>query len=81
MFLNCLLLDLTVIDLVSTVHCSYGKIVVEIANSFEMRTSGGDDFGHPRTRRGRGVKKGQIFADVLYGWPPSKCIIMSPRNS
>ena len=27
------------------------------------------DFGHPRTRGGGGVKKGQIFADVLYGWP------------
>ena len=26
-------------------------------------------FGHPRTRGGGGVKKGQIFADVLYGWP------------
>ena len=40
--------------------------------NFEMRTSGGrggiSDFGHPRTR-GRGVEKGQIFADVLYGWP------------
>ena len=27
------------------------------------------DFGHPRTRGGGGVKKGQMFADVLYGWP------------
>ena len=45
-----------------------------------MRTSGGgggggggvvSDFGHPRTRGGGGVKKGQIFADVLYGWPLS----------
>ena len=26
-------------------------------------------FGHPRTRGGGGVKKGQIFADVLYGCP------------
>ena len=38
-----------------------------------MRTSGGgggiSDFGHPRTRGGGGVKKRQIFADVLYGWP------------
>ena len=68
MFLNCLLLDLTVIDLMSIVHLD--KIWVEIAKNFEMRTSGGrgvfSDFGHPRTR---GVKKGQIFADVLYGWP------------
>ena len=30
------------------------------------------DFGHPRTRGGGGVKKGQIFADVLYGWPHIK---------
>ena len=27
------------------------------------------DFRRPRTRGGGGVKKGQIFADVLYGWP------------
>ena len=43
------------------------------AKNFKMRTSGGrgvySDFGHPRTRGGGGVKKGQIFADVLYGWP------------
>ena len=26
-----------------------------------------NDFGHPRTRR-EGVEKGEIFADVLYGW-------------
>ena len=49
------------------------KIWVEIAKNFEMRTSGGggviSDFGHPRTRGGGGVKKGKIFADVLYGWP------------
>ena len=24
-------------------------------------------------RGGRGVKKGQIFADVLYGWPLTYC--------
>ena len=63
MFLNCLLLDLD-------------KIWVEIAKNFEMRTSGGRgvhiDFGHPRTRGGGGVKKRQIFADVLYGWPLNK---------
>ena len=38
-----------------------------------MRTRPGgggiSDFGHPRTRGEGGVKKGQIFADVLYGWP------------
>ena len=71
MFLNCLLLDQTVIDLISIVHID--TIWVEIAKIFEMRTSGGrgvfSDFGHPRTRGGGGVKKGQIFADVLYGWP------------
>ena len=53
MFLNCLLLDLTVIDLMSIVHMD--KIWVEIAKNFEMRTSGGEG----------GSKKGQIFADVL----------------
>ena len=58
----------------SIVHVD--KIWVEIAKKFEMRTSGGgggggviSDFGHPRTRGGGGVKKGKIFADVLYGWP------------
>ena len=39
MFLDCLLLDLTVIDLMSIVHMD--KIWVEIAKKFEMRTSGG----------------------------------------
>ena len=72
MFLNCLLLDLTAIDLISIVYIN--TIWVEIAKIFEMRTSGGrgvfSDFGHPG-RGGRGVKKGQIFADVLYGWPPT----------
>ena len=57
----------------SIVHVD--KIWVEIAKKFEMRMSGGggviSDFGHPRTRGGGGVKKGQIFTDVLYGWPLS----------
>ena len=73
-FLNCLLLDLTFnfIYLMSNVHMV--KIWVEIAKKFEMRTSGGrggvfSDCGHPRTRGGGGVKKGKIFADVLYGRP------------
>ena len=39
MFLNCLLLDVTVIDLISIVHMD--KIWAEIAKKFEMRTSGG----------------------------------------
>ena len=63
----------------SIVHVD--KIWVEIAKKFEMRTSGGgggviSDFGHPRTRGGGGVKKGQIFADVLYhyGWPLSMLV-------
>ena len=34
------------------------------------------DFGHPWTR-GEGVK-GQIFADVLYGWPQVLCIEIVP---
>ena len=71
MFLNCLLSDLTVIDHMPTVHMD--KIWVEIAKKFEMRTSGGgggltvisDTPG--RGGEGGGVKKGQIFADVLYG--------------
>ena len=73
MSLNCFLLNRTVIDLISIVHRD--KIWVKIAKNLEMRTSGGggvvfSDFGHPRTRGGGGgAKKGQIFADVLYGWP------------
>ena len=67
MFLNCLLLDLTVIDLISIVHM--GTIWVEIAKIFGIRTSGGrggfSDCRHPQTRRGGGVKKVQIFAGVL----------------
>ena len=55
------------------------KFGLKLQKKFEMRTSGGggggggvvSNFGHPRTRGGGGVKKGQIFADVLYGWPPS----------
>ena len=39
MFLNCLLLDLTIIDLMSIVYMD--KIWVKIAKNFEMRTSGG----------------------------------------
>ena len=68
---NRLLLDITVIDLMSIVHVDKSSSWVEIAKNLEMRTSGGgvvSNFGHPRTR---GVQKGQIFADVLYGWPPT----------
>ena len=70
MFLN-FVLNLTVIDLMSIVHME--KIWVEVAKNFEMRTSGGRGglqwFRTPPDEGGRGVKKGQIFADVLYGWP------------
>ena len=68
MLLNCFLLNLTVIDLISIVHMD--KIWAEIAKNFEMRTSGGlQCFRTPPEEGGGGVKKGQIFADVLYGWP------------
>ena len=41
--------------------------------NFEMRTSsgGGQQARTPPDEGGGGVKKGQIFADVLYGWPLS----------
>ena len=39
---------------------------------------GVSDFGHPRTRGGGGVKKGQIFADVLYGWPLTRVLRARP---
>ena len=47
MFLNCLLLDLTVIDLMCIVHME--KIRVEIAKNFEMRTSEGCTTRAPST--------------------------------
>ena len=67
MFLDCLFLDLTVIDLMSIVHLE--KIWVEVAKNFEMRTSGGrgvfSDFGHPRTRGGEGGSvKQKIFSQT-----------------
>ena len=78
MFLNSLFLDPTVIDLISNVHM--GKIWVEIAKKLKCGRPGGgggpgssvisDTPGQGGGGRGqRGVKKGQIFADVLYGWP------------
>ena len=56
----------------SIVHMD--NIWVEIAKNFERRTSGGGGgvsqrFRTPPDEGGGGVKKGQIFADVLYGWP------------
>ena len=71
MFLNCLLLDRTVIDLMPIVHMD--KIWVEILqkNLKCGRPGGGGSTVISDTpgRGGRGVKKGPIFADVLYGWP------------
>ena len=71
MFLSCLLLDLTVIDLMSIVHMD--KIWVEIAKNFEMRTSGGrgvySDFGHPRKRGGGGSKKGKFLRTSFMDGP------------
>ena len=56
MFQNCLLLDLTVIDLMSIVHMD--EIWVEIAKNFEMRTSGGGGFVKPVRRA---CARGWIF--------------------
>ena len=57
----------------SIVHVD--KIWIRIAKKLRCGRPGGggvvSDFGHPRTRGGGGVKKEQIFADVLYGWPLS----------
>ena len=52
------------------------KIWVEIAKSFEMRTSGGgggggviSDFGHPRTRGEGGSKKGKFLRTSFMDGP------------
>ena len=72
MFLNCLFFDLTVIDLMSIVHI-WTKFGLKLQKNLKCGRPGGggvvSDFVHPRTRGGGGVKKGQILADVLYGWP------------
>ena len=57
MFLNCLLLDLTFIYLMSIVHKV--KIWVEIAKKFEMRTSGGGGSSVIADTPGRGGRGGQ----------------------
>ena len=72
MFLNCLLLDLTVIYLMSIVHMV--KIWVEIAKKIEMRTSGGrgvfSDCRHPRTRgEGGGQKRANFCGRPLWMAP------------
>ena len=64
MFLNCLLLDLTVIYLMSIVHMV--KIRVEIAKKLKCGRPGGgggvfSDCGHPRTRGGGGGQKRANF--------------------
>ena len=69
MFLNCLSLDLTVIDLISICIVHTEKILGRNFKEFRDADVQGrgvfGEFGHPQTR-GRGVKKGQIYADVLY---------------
>ena len=64
MFLNCLLLNLTVIGLISIVHMD--KIWVEIAKKFgnaDVRGGRGvfSDFGQPQTRGGEGGQKRANF--------------------
>ena len=70
MFLNFLLLDVTVIDLVYIVHMD--EIWVKITKILRCGCLGGGDWpvisDTPR-KGGGGVKKEKIFADVLYGWP------------
>ena len=81
MFQNCLLLDLTVIDLMSIVYMD--KIWVGIAKKFEMRTSGEGGWSvisdTPRRGWKGDSKKGEFlrtsFMDGHYcispGWSPS----------
>ena len=72
-------MDITVIDLLSIINVD--KVLVEIAKNWDADVRGGgggsvSDFGHPRTRGGS--KKGQIFTDVLYGWPLN--VVESNKN-
>ena len=71
MFLNCLLLDMTVIDLISIVHMD--TIWVEIAKIFEMRTSGGEGSSVISDTPGRGgrggSKKGKFLRTSLVDGP------------
>ena len=50
-----------------------GVATEEMSKNFVMWTSweGGQQVRTPSDEGGGGVKKGQIFADVLYGWPLS----------
>ena len=78
MFLNCLWLDLTVIDLISIVHM--GTIWVEIAKIFEMRTSGGRGSSVISDTPGRGgeggSKKGKFLRTSFMDGP----LCSSPIN-
>ena len=72
--LNCLLLDLTVIDLLPIAHTD--NIWFEIAKKFEMQTSMGrqvvSDFGHPWTRGEGGSKKGKFLLTFFMDGPSGK---------
>ena len=72
MFLNCLLLDLTVIDLISIVHMD--KIWVEIAKNFEMRTSGGGGSSVISDTPGRGGSKRANFCGRPLWMAPCTCV-------
>ena len=82
MFQNCLLLDLTVIDLMSIVQLHMDEVWVEIANNFEMRTSGGrgstplDEGGG-----GRGGQKRANFCGRPLWMAPYDCALRRSRGS
>ena len=59
MFLNCLFLDLTVINFMSIIHMD--KIWVEITKKFEMRTSRGRGVLDTPRQRGGGSKKNKFL--------------------
>ena len=72
MFLNRLLLDITVIYLMSIVHVD--KIWVDIAKKLRCGRPGGgggvvSDFRHPRTRGGGGSKKGKFLRTSFMDGP------------
>ena len=73
MFLNCLMLDITVIDLISIVHID--TIWVEIAKIFEMRTSGGGGSSVISDTPGRGGEGGQKRANFC-----RRPLWMAPNN-
>ena len=71
-FLNCLLLDLTVIELMSIVQCT--EFGLKLQKIFEMWTSGGRGWSVNSDTPGRGEGRGgskrtDILVDALYGWP------------